>query len=65
VHSHEANDVHKLCLICDDLDAEMTRLAERGVTCDEPQGASWGRLTGAPLPGGGKLGLYEAHRKRP
>ena len=27
--------------------------------------ASWGRFTGVPLPGGGKIGLYEAHHARP
>ncbi len=26
----------------------------------EPFRASWGRATGVPLPGGGKIGLYEA-----
>ena len=65
VHSHEANDVHKLYLICDDLDAEIARLFEHGVSCDPPQTASWGRFTGVPLPGGGQLGLYEAHHARP
>lgn len=65
VHGHESNDVHKLYLICDDLDGEIARLATRSVTCDEPQTASWGRFTGVPLPGGGTLGLYEAHHKRP
>ena len=27
--------------------------------------ASWGRITGVTLPGGGKLGIYEAHHARP
>lgn len=65
IHGHEANDVHKLYLMTDDLDAEMASLAEKGVTCDEPQAASWGRFTAVPLPGGGKLGLYEPRHARP
>ena len=65
VHGHEENDLHKLYFICDDLDAEIAALAGKGVTCDEPTGASWGRFTGVPLPGGGKIGLYEATHARP
>jgi len=65
VHSHSDNDMHKLYFICENLDASIAELAEKGVTCDEPTGASWGRFTGVPLPGGGKIGLYEAMHARP
>jgi catechol 2,3-dioxygenase-like lactoylglutathione lyase family enzyme len=65
VHGHEENDLHKLYFICDNLDAAIAKLAERGVACDEVSGASWGRFTGVPLPGGGKVGLYEATHARP
>ena len=65
VHGHDRNDFHQLYLICDDLDATITRLAEKGVTCTEPMTASWGRATSVPLPGGGKIGVYEAHHARP
>lgn len=65
VHGHEQNDLHKLYLICDDLDAALARLAGKGVTCDAPESASWGRFTSVPLPGGGKIGLYEARHARP
>jgi hypothetical protein len=65
VHGHEKNDVHQLYLICDDVDATIARLAEKGVTCGEVTNASWGRATSVPLPGGGKIGVYEAHHPRP
>ena len=65
VHGHDQNDFHQLYLICDDLDATIARLAEKGVTCSEPMTASWGRATSVPLPGGGKIGVYEAHHARP
>ena len=65
VHGGEQNDVHQLYFMCDDLDAEISRLAKLGVTCSEPFSASWGRSTGIPLPGGGKIGLYQAHHQRP
>ena len=65
VHGGESNDVHQLYFMCDDLDTEITKLSGKGVTCAEPQQASWGRFTSVPLPGGGKLGLYQAHHARP
>jgi hypothetical protein len=65
VHNHEQNDLHQLYLICDDLDATIARLGEKGVTCGEVMTASWGRATSVPLPGGGKIGVYEAHHARP
>ncbi len=65
VHGGERNDVHELYLICDDLDAEIARLEGKGVACGEPMPASWGRVTSIPLPGGGKLGLYQPSHARP
>ncbi|HEX8640399.1 MAG TPA: hypothetical protein VF704_04505 [Allosphingosinicella sp.] len=65
VHGGERNDHHQLYLLCDDLDATSAKLEGRGVTCGEVMTASWGRATSVPLPGGGKLGLYEAHHNRP
>ena len=64
VHSHDQNDFHQIYFICDDLDATMARLAEKGVTCSEPKAADWGRSTSVSLPGGGSLGVYEAHHAR-
>ena len=65
VHGDDRNDFHQLYLMTNNLDAAIARLLEKGVTCDEPREASWGRFTGVPLPGGGKLGLYEASHARP
>lgn len=65
VHGGENNDIHHLYLMCDDLDATIVRLAEKGVQCSDPFTASWGRATSVPLPGGGKIGLYEARHPRP
>ena len=65
VHGGDSNDLHQLHLICDDLDSAVEVLAGKGVACDEPRSASWGRFTAVPLPGGGKIGLYEAHHARP
>lgn len=65
VHGGESNDVHQLYFMADDLDAEIVELAGKGVECGEPFTASWGRATSVPLPGGGKIGLYESRHARP
>jgi len=65
VHGGEANDVHQLYFMCDDLDATMATLADRGAPCSEPFAASWGRATSVLLPGGGKIGMYEPRHTRP
>ena len=46
-------------LMCDDVVAEVARLAERGVECTEIEVANWGLATSIPMPGGGAIGLYQ------
>jgi catechol 2,3-dioxygenase-like lactoylglutathione lyase family enzyme len=58
-HPSADNDQHELYLMCDDLKAEMSALADKGVVCSEIQEAQWGSITRIPLPGGGKVGLYQ------
>jgi hypothetical protein len=65
VHGGQTNDVHQLYLVSDELDAEIARLAAKGVHCSAPTQAGWGRMTSIPLPGGGQLGLYEPRHGRP
>ena len=35
VHGHDDNDFHQIYFICDDVDATIAQLAEKGVTCGE------------------------------
>jgi len=58
-HPSDANDVHELYFMCEDLKAEMASLAEKGVRCSDVQEARWGSITKIQLPGGGKVGLYQ------
>ena len=58
-HPGDENDQHQLYLMCEDLKAETSALAEKGIECAEVQEPPWGLLTTIPLPGGGKLGLYQ------
>lgn len=58
-HPGDDNNQHELYLMCDDLKAEMSALAKKGVHCSEVQEPPWGSLTRIQLPGGGALGLYQ------
>jgi len=58
-HPSDANDIHELYFMCEDLNAEMAALAEKGVRCSDVQEARWGSITKIQLPGGGKVGLYQ------
>ena len=64
VHSGD-NGFHQIYFICDDVDAFVARMAAKGVETEPVQPQSWGRSTGVKLPGGGTLGVYEAHHARP
>ena len=64
-HPATTNDKHEIHLLCDDLHAEMGRLAEKGVKCDPVTSAGWGSKTVLHLPGGGHLGLYQPRHARP
>jgi len=58
-HPGELNGAHELYLMCDDLAAEMTALATKGVECSEVHQERWGSITRITLPGGGAIGLYQ------
>ena len=51
----------ELYLVCDDVDATVSELADRGVVFEGAvSDEGWGRLATIRLPGGGRLGVYEA-----
>ncbi len=59
VHPEE-HERHALYFMCDDLKAEVSALAKKGVRCSEVQEARWGSITKIRLPGGSEVGLYQA-----
>ncbi len=59
VHPAESNDRHELYFMCNDLKAEMSALAGKGVTCSKVHEERWGSITKIRLPGGGEIGLYQ------
>jgi predicted enzyme related to lactoylglutathione lyase len=61
VHPAEASGAVELYLVCDDVEETVAELGARGVVFEAPvTDQGWGRLTSIRLPGGGRLGLYEA-----
>lgn len=56
----EGEGRHELYLLCDDLAAEIARLTSKGVHCEPIEEARWGSVTRIRLPGGAKVGLYQA-----
>ena len=61
VHPADASGAVELYLVCDDVDATVAELGERGIAVDGPvSDQGWGRLTSLRLPGGGRIGIYEA-----
>ncbi|MGA5299674.1 VOC family protein [Nucisporomicrobium flavum] len=59
VHPSDAPGGHELYLLCDDLDATMAELGEKGVEFGAVSEQRWGRLSSIKLPGGGDLAIYE------
>ena len=57
VHPAEENDRHELYFMCDDLKAEISALAAKGIACSDVQEQRWGSITKIKLPGGGEVGL--------
>lgn len=65
VHPSSNNDVHEFYLICEDVEAFVTQMKKQGVACSPIQEQRWGHLVQVTLPGGGKLGVYQALHARP
>ena len=59
IHPSDEQAAHELYFMCDDLRAEISALAKKGVACSEVEEARWGSITKIPLPGGGAIGLYQ------
>jgi len=58
-HPSEKNNLHELYFMCDDLQVTMGSLKEQNVKCGPVHEERWGSVTTIPLPGGGKIGLYQ------
>jgi hypothetical protein len=64
VHPASGPLTHELYLMCDDIEATMAELRQRGIAFSPVSEARWGLLTKFRLPGGSQIGLYEPHHPR-
>jgi catechol 2,3-dioxygenase-like lactoylglutathione lyase family enzyme len=65
VHPSGENDLHQIYLMCDDIDSFVAEMDRHGIPCASIRDERWGLLTELTLPGGGRLGVYEARHPRP
>ena len=66
VHPAEESGTTQLYLMCDDVQATIAELREKGVDVLRPvSDERWGLVTAIALPGGGELGLYEPRHPSP
>jgi catechol 2,3-dioxygenase-like lactoylglutathione lyase family enzyme len=59
VHPAEDKEEHELFLMCDDIEATVAELQQKGIVTRPIQDQAWGRLTHVVLPSGDELGMYE------
>jgi catechol 2,3-dioxygenase-like lactoylglutathione lyase family enzyme len=68
VHPTDGPFTCELYFLCDDIEATVAELGERGATFDDGGAVSdqgWGRLAMLLLPGGGRVGVYEPRHASP
>lgn len=65
VHPSDENSRHEFYLMCDDIEAFVAQMKEKGVSCGPVQDMGWGLLSQLTLPGGGNLGVYQPRHARP
>ena len=65
-HPSDDETHHELYLMCDDVQATVAELQDRGVEFAQPvREEGFGLSTSIKLPGGGELGLYEPTHASP
>ena len=65
MHPSDGTSSHELYFMCDDVEATMRELRDRGVQFTQDIAEErWGRLTRFRLPGGGEIGMYEPRHQR-
>ena len=65
VHPADHSGRQELYLMCDDVEAFVAAMTQRGLSCAPVQHQGWGVLTSVTLPGGGTLGVYQPRHARP
>src|SRR5580698_4303510 len=60
IHPAEKNQPQEFFLICDDIQTFLKQMSEVNIPCTDVSELRWGHLTYITLPGGAKVGVYEA-----
>ena len=64
-HPAETGRAHETYLICEDIEAFVSKVSGQGISCGTIEDQGWGLLSSVTLPGGGTIGVYEPKHKRP
>ncbi len=60
IHPDDGPTRCELYLMCNDINATVARLKQKGVNMTQPVSTQrWGHVTAIPLPDGSQLGLYQ------
>ena len=65
VHPADKSGTQETFFIVQDIEVFLSEMKKRKIKCSPAQDLRWGILTQVTLPGGGKLGFYEARHPRP
>jgi hypothetical protein len=65
VHPTDGEPEHELYLMCDDVNATVQKLSERGIRTTPVADRGWGLVTAIEFEGGERIGLYEPRHPRP
>ena len=65
IHPTDGEPEHELYLMCDDINATIAELRERGMKLSPVEDRRWGLLTTLELAEGERIGLYEPRHPRP
>ena len=63
-HPSETSSKHEMYLMCDDINAFVSKVSVHGINCTKVKDEGWGRLSSVTLPGGGVIGVYEPKHER-
>ncbi len=64
-HPAETGGAHEIYLICEDIEAFVSKVSEQDIGCGKIEDRGWGLLSSINLPGGGTIGVYEPKHERP
>jgi hypothetical protein len=65
LHESDKNGSHELFLMCEDIEDFIAMMRAKDIPYTAPRNQGWGTITQITLPGGGSLGVYQPHHKRP